>query len=505
MLSLSSQNPLNARSRGRIRSLPLYVSLAPGQSPSTAPSEIKDSQDVNIRPNKESNATTSTTSVDHIVNGSTSIALSPVEVVNSHRETDEQHMNQVRVGDDVEVLTHLSTHDQFDLQRLVSPSIPISYDDHGMVQADFNPAMAMDASTNGFAVTPDGAMTIAINNEPEYPQFIQVLYRKDSNGQTLASKLFNGALLAMSFGYIFLSVVNIDHGMTRGWSPAEIGMRIPLDTWASYENSLSEKPVATKTIINIVIYLLGDWLSQTIFQKKDVLDFDAARTLKNGFIGMCFGPVVHEYYEFSDWILPVDGLTIGITNRAFKILMDQTIYLSVKCSIYILAIGVLNGASVEDSSENVKNRLKPIMFAAWKFWPLVHCVTYGLIPARHRILWVNSVDLVWNAILASKARDDGDEDEEETMPVLDEQGSDVAKEDEGVRITNFIDMMKSKFGEMGSDSHESAEVGNNMQSTPVVTGEDDFENGELMLETKIDGSSDATKIVSSEATTASKK
>ncbi|EED95188.1 predicted protein, partial [Thalassiosira pseudonana CCMP1335] len=217
----------------------------------------------------------------------------------------------------------------------------------------------------------------------------------------IASKLFNLTLLAVSFGYVVFSVFNIDKGMTRGWTPGEIGMRIPLDTWASYENSLSEKPVATKTIINIVIYLLGDWLSQTLFQKKNVLDFDAARTLKNGFVGMCFGPAVHEYYEFSDWILPVDGVTLGITNRAFKILMDQTIYLSIKCSIYIMAIGVLNGDTVGNASQNVKNRIKPIMFTAWKFWPLVHCVTYGLIPARHRILWVNSVDLVWNAILAS--------------------------------------------------------------------------------------------------------
>jgi len=82
-----------------------------------------------------------------------------------------------------------------------------------------------------------------------------------------------------------------------------------------------------------------------------------------------------------------------------------TLYLSVKCSIFILAVGVLNGDSVDAAARSVKTRIKPIMFTAWKFWPLVHCVTYGLIPARHRILWVNSVDLVWNAILASKARD----------------------------------------------------------------------------------------------------
>lgn len=277
------------------------------------------------------------------------------------------------------------------------PSIAISYDAQGIVQADVT------------ANIPESYESV------DYPAFIRFLYSKDVNGQTVASKLFNFALLVMSFSYVFFSVFNIDKGMTRGWTPGEISLRIPLDTWASYENSLSEKPVATKTIINVVIYLLGDWLSQTLFQGKNILDFDAARTIKNGFIGMCFGPAVHEYYEFSDWILPVDGATFGITNRAFKILMDQTIYLSIKCSIYIVAIGVLNGETMGNSTENAKNRIKPIMFTAWKFWPLVHCVTYGLIPARHRILWVNSVDLVWNAILASKARDDNNEDNDKEI------------------------------------------------------------------------------------------
>ncbi|KAL3780795.1 hypothetical protein ACHAW5_004908 [Stephanodiscus triporus] len=296
-----------------------------------------------------------------------------------------------------------------DAARAFFPSVPISYDERGMVQADAAPSEARPVVDATFAVDPDNSVdVVVVGGDSDYPDLVKFLFRKDDNGRTLATKLFNAALLAASFGYVFVSVFSIDRGMTRGWSPAEIGMRIPLDTWASYENSLSEKPVATKTIINIVIYLLGDWLSQTLFRRGNVLDFDASRTLRNGFVGMCFGPAVHEYYEFSDWILPVEGLTLGITNRAFKILMDQTIYLSVKCSIYIMAIAVLNGQTVEDGADNVRNRLKPIMFTAWKFWPLVHCVTYGLIPARHRILWVNSVDLVWNAILASKARGDDD-------------------------------------------------------------------------------------------------
>lgn len=231
--------------------------------------------------------------------------MPPLAVVPTE-ETDDHHVESVRVVDGVDELRHPSVGDEIDPRQLPSPSVPVSYDERGLVQAE-GAAAALTSATD----------------EPDYPPLIRFLYTRDSNGQTLASKLVNLVLLAGSFGYVFALVFNIDEGMTRGWSPGEITMRIPLDTWASYEQSLGEKPVATKTIINIVIYLLGDWLSQTLFTGKNVLDFDAGRTLKNGFVGMCFGPAVHEYYEFSDWILPVEGLTMGVTNRVYKILMDQ--------------------------------------------------------------------------------------------------------------------------------------------------------------------------------------
>jgi protein Mpv17 len=225
---------------------------------------------------------------------------------------------------------------------------------------------------------------------------------------SLQQKILNGLFLATAFGYCLYEVLNIDHGMTRGWTGSEIAMRIPLDNWGTYESSLANQPIFTKTLINVIIYLLGDWLSQTAFQGKNVLEFDIARTLRNGFIGLCFGPLVHEYYQFSDSILPPED---GMIVRLQKILMDQTLYLSIKCSIYIIAVGLLGGEDWDTVQQRVKDKIGGVMVTAWKFWPLVHCVTYGLVPARHRILWVNSVDLVWNAILASQAQPAAEEED----------------------------------------------------------------------------------------------
>jgi protein Mpv17 len=195
----------------------------------------------------------------------------------------------------------------------------------------------------------------------------------ESSELSTQQKVINALFLSAAFGYGIYTILNIDSGLTRGWSASEIAMRIPLDNWGAYESYLANKPIVTKTLINVIIYLLGDWLSQTVFQKKNVLDFDISRTLRNGFIGLCFGPCVHQYYEFSDAILPPE---LGLVTRLEKIVMDQTIYLTVKCSIYICAVGLLAGEDFATVKQRVKDKIVGIVFTAWKFWPLVHCITY---------------------------------------------------------------------------------------------------------------------------------
>ena len=179
---------------------------------------------------------------------------------------------------------------------------------------------------------------------------------------TYEQKFTNLVVLSIAFGYAFYTILSIDSGMTRGWSASEIAMRIPLDNWGAYESYLANKPIITKSLINVIIYLLGDWLSQTAFTKtNNLLEFDLQRTLRNGFIGLCFGPLVHEYYEFSDAILPPEN---GLLVRLQKIFMDQTIYLTVKCSLYITAVGLLAGEDKESVFQTVKDKIGGIVVTA---------------------------------------------------------------------------------------------------------------------------------------------
>ena len=43
--------------------------------------------------------------------------------------------------------------------------------------------------------------------------------------------------------------------------------------------------------------------------------------------------------------------------------------------------------------------------AGWKLWPFAHLITYGLIPVEQRLLWVDSVEIVWVTILSMFANE----------------------------------------------------------------------------------------------------
>jgi protein Mpv17 len=209
-------------------------------------------------------------------------------------------------------------------------------------------------------------------------------------------KTLNLMVLLLAGAWLLHSILTVDASISRGWTWQEAMLRVPYDNWGQYEEALYNSPLLTKTALNGGIYAIGDWMAQVQWGKKELTDFDLVRVARNSFIGCLFGPVVHYYYGFSDWILPVDVAS----NRPLKILMDQTIYVGAKTVVYWYLQGGLSGRPLGEIWGDVQVKLPSVMKTSWKFWPIVHCCTYGFIPPRHRVLWVNCVDLIWQSILA---------------------------------------------------------------------------------------------------------
>ncbi|CAN0085558.1 unnamed protein product [Pylaiella littoralis] len=282
-------------------------------------------------------------------------------------------------------------------------------DEEGTWAEDFQ---AVEMLTKGAGAVGAGVKSVALASTP-------LKLKPDGRIVMNADGLLNLCILVFTGLWAVHSVVTVDAGSWRGWTLQETLMRLPWDNWDSYEVGLVEHPIITKTAINVGIYIIGDWLSQVNWGREEdveLWEFDLMRTLRSGFIGAIFGPVVHYYYNFSDWVLPPDILT----NRPLKIIMDQSIYFCSKCTVYMSLVCLLRGASWEETKETLDTRLKGVITTGWRFWPFVHLFTYFLIPPRHRVLWVNSVDLLWNSILSSMTS--GKTDEEDPGAGEDEGG-----------------------------------------------------------------------------------
>lgn len=50
------------------------------------------------------------------------------------------------------------------------------------------------------------------------------------------------------------------------------------------------------------------------------------------------------------------------------------------------------------------DRAMQLMTAGWKLWPAVGLITYTIVPLRHRLLWVDAIEIVYRSAVSVAAR-----------------------------------------------------------------------------------------------------
>jgi len=89
----------------------------------------------------------------------------------------------------------------------------------------------------------------ALENEIKNKKLMleQMKGAEDANILMNKDRFINLCLLIAAFGYAIHTILDVDHGMTRGWTHKEVMLRLPYDNWRNYENSLANSPIWTKT------------------------------------------------------------------------------------------------------------------------------------------------------------------------------------------------------------------------------------------------------------------
>ena len=203
----------------------------------------------------------------------------------------------------------------------------------------------------------------------------------------------------------------------------------PVELYTNYVNS---NPIETKACISGLVYCLGDYIAQN-YEGRELAELDTSRILRSGICGLVgHGPLSHLYYVFLDQLFATQSI-VDVNSwfvPVMKIGIDQTIWSLVWNSTYYLLLGVLKFENPGTILKSIQLSWFDLLKAGWRFWPIAHLLTYGVVPVQHRLLFVDSVELIWVCILSTYGQKLREKSEPVAcaLPSAAAQGGDAAEE-----------------------------------------------------------------------------
>jgi len=164
--------------------------------------------------------------------------------------------------------------------------------------------------------------------------------------------------------------------------------------WAAYNEALDTNPLTAKACTSLVGWFLGDLLAQ-LFIVKAPLDYARLATL-TAFGFLYHGPSGHYFYNWLDSkVQGTDGKSVFT-----KVAIDQIFWCPLFMTVFFTYLGLVNGDSFSTIGTKIKNDLLTACQGSWKIWPIVHAVNFRFISTKHRLVFINGVQIAFNMFLS---------------------------------------------------------------------------------------------------------
>ncbi|CAM9366423.1 unnamed protein product, partial [Phaeothamnion confervicola] len=153
----------------------------------------------------------------------------------------------------------------------------------------------------------------------------------------------------------------------------------------------------------------GDFVAQ-LFQGKNIGTMDLKRSGRSALAGLLVhGPLCHYWIEIMQEYLDFGG---AWWNFIPKVIADQTGWSLFLNAAYTTFVYGLQGRTPAQIWAEIKASIDtdtawPALSSSWRFWPLIHCVSFSnAIPKDLKLLFIDCMEVVWVTILSTVANKD---------------------------------------------------------------------------------------------------
>jgi len=90
------------------------------------------------------------------------------------------------------------------------------------------------------------------------------------------------------------------------------------------------------------------------------------------------------------------------TTAMAKMATDQLLFAPVSLFNFMALLGGLNGHGIQEIKTDIRNNYYDVMLRNYQLWPAAQMINFWMIPLQHRVLFAQSVAVIWNTYLSFK-------------------------------------------------------------------------------------------------------
>ena len=109
-----------------------------------------------------------------------------------------------------------------------------------------------------------------------------------------------------------------------------------------------------------------------------------------------YRPSGHYFYNWLDD--KIKGTRAQ--DVALKVGIDQVLWCPIFMTVFFTYLGLVNGDSFAVIGEKIKKDLLIACQGSWKVWPFVHAINFKFISNKHRLVFINTVQVAFNMFLS---------------------------------------------------------------------------------------------------------